>query len=589
MSKQAGAFPSANGGSDKNTAAARVMAFADHWRRLSNDSRMVVAAALLAALVAAAVVIIMWTSSDEMAPLYGHQESYDTAAIVEVLDAEGIKFDLDSRTGNVLVSKNAIASARMKLAARGVTAQMPAGMESLEGLSSLSTSQFMETTRYTYAIEGELARSILTLDHVRNARVHLAIPKRTLFVGREEQKPTASVILDLSRQLDETQIEAIANMVAASVSGMKPGAVSVVDQKGKLLSAGIGEDSTARASNRQMDYVTRLEEKIVRTAGAMLEPMLGAGNYRIRVSADVDFSQVDETRETLNNEPVLLSETTLTDSAAGQLALGIPGALTNQPPVAANNANNGDEENAANEGNGNEQAVNRREEVSRRYQTSKAITHTRNAEARVRKLSVSVLVNDGVAPDGAWAPAALEKVTDIVQTAAGLDIERGDTITVQSAPFVAAPVPDMTTDVTPWWQELLYKPEHIRYVVGFLLLLTLFFVGIRPLVRYLTSTASPRTTLPATRQRDSEDVDQAFSETEANGELVTEQDTGGRKPAANIGAAKTEPDHSSLNLPPPGSELEVQLEHLRLLADKETTRVAEVIRSWVNQSGHKTN
>src|SRR5690606_20882612 len=129
----------------------------------------------------------------------GQQENYDTSEIVNVLESEGIAFELDSRTGNVLVPADKVASARMKLAAQGVTAKMPAGMESLQELSSLSTSQFMENSRYTYAVEGELARSIMTLTSVRSARVHLAIPDRTLFVGRDEQVPTASVIVDLAR------------------------------------------------------------------------------------------------------------------------------------------------------------------------------------------------------------------------------------------------------------------------------------------------------------------------------------------------------------------------------------------------------
>lgn len=360
---------------------------------------------------------------------------------------------------------------------------------------------------------------------------------------------------------------------------MKPGSVSVVDQNGKLLSAGVGEESPGRVSNRQMDYVTRLEEKIARSTSDMLVPMVGRDNFRIRVSADVDFSQVEETRETLSNEPVLLTETTLRDSTAGQLALGIPGALANQPPIAAN-VEEGEEGAAA--AAGNEQEVNRREENTRRFGTGKAITHTRNQEARVRKLSVSVLINDAAAQGGAWAPADMAKMSDIVQTAAGLDMERGDIITLQSAPFVIAPT-DFTADGAVWWQELAYWEDYIRYAVGALLMLMLIMFGIRPLVKYLTDTNQGRAVYPATT-----DHDGAYTGEDDVPLGTTTATLTGDQPAASIGSDGAL-DQSTISLPPPGSGLDVQLEHLRLLADKETTRVAEVIKTWVHESGNKAS
>lgn len=552
-----------------------MQALGQGWRRLSGDSRLVVAGALLAVLIAAAIVVVLWTSNDRMVPLYGQQENYDTSEIVNVLESEGIAFELDSRTGNVLVPADQVAPARMKLAAQGVTAKMPAGMESLQELSSLSTSQFMENSRYTYAVEGELARSIMTLTSVRSARVHLAIPDRTLFVGRDEQVPTASVIIDLASDLRPDQVESIVNLVAASVTGMTPGSVSVVDQQGNLLSAGIGEDTPGRLSNKQLDYVSRLEKKIADNTGDMLEPLLGTRNFRVRVSADVDFSEVEETREVLADEPVLISETSLLDNAAGQLALGIPGALANQPPVAAE------------EGEEADQAVNRREEVNRRYDTGRAVTHTRNAEARIRKLNVSVLVNDGVAPEGVWSDQQLERMTTIVQTAAGIDVDRGDVLTLQSAPFRApevAPEPEPL----PWWQQLTAWEDYLRYLIGTLLVIMILLIGVRPLVRYLTAASrsqagsgySSKPDRPVGQEADEQIVEDA---TEARLERESQQ---GTRPAAAIGREQTsQEDDIALSLPPPGSELEVQLEHLRLLADKETNRVAEVIKTWVQDNG----
>lgn len=548
----------------------RIQSLGQSWRRLSGDSRLVVAGTLLAALIAAAVVVVLWSSHDRMVPLYGQQENYDISEIVAVLENESIDFELDSRTGNVLVPADQLASARMTLAAHGVTEKMPAGMESLQDLSSLSTSQFMENSRYTYAIEGELARSIMTLTNVRSARVHLAIPDRTLFVGREEQVPTASVVVDLLRDLTREQVESIVNLVAASVTGMKPTSVSVVDQHGNLLSAGIGEDSPGRLSNRQLDYVSRLEKKIAEQTGDMLEPILGHGNFRVRVSADVDFSEIEETREVLADEPVLLSERSLLDNAAGQLALGVPGALSNRAPVAAE-----DDENA-------DQSVNRREEVDRRFDTGRAITHTRNTEARIRRLSVSVLVNEDVAPEGAWTGPQLDSMAAVVRAAAGIDDARGDVLILQSAPFR---IPDTLPEPEPlpWWQQLPQWQDYLRYLIGTLLVVLILLIGVRPLVTYLTSAGR--------RQEASTYPEPAPADGQKDGETPEEirpqhATSEGTRPAAAIAReASGTTDDIALSLPPPGSELDVQLEHLRLLADKETNRVVEVIKTWVQSNG----
>lgn len=544
------------------------------WRRLSGDSRSVIVVALLAALVAAAIVIILWTSTGQYAPLYGQQERYSTAAVLEVLDTEGISYRLDGRDGYVMVPKNQVANARMKLAARGVTAQLPAGLDGLTDLSSISTSQFMESNRYTHAVEGELARTIMTLNPVRHARVHLALPERTLFVGRDEQKPKASVTLDLSGTLQESQVEAIVNLVAASVPGLEPGGVSVVDQDGTLLSAGIGADNGSRVSARQMDYATRLEQRIASRAEDMLSPLLGQNNFRVRVAADVDFSQVEETREVLDAQPILLNETSLIDNSVGQLALGVPGALANQPP-------GGGAENEENNGQGN-----RREEVSRRFDTGRAVTHTRLQDARIQQLQVSVLVNDAVAPEGGWSEQQLANMTNIVQTATGIRPDRGDVLTLHAAPF-AQPVRQAPEPVAvPWWEQLHAWENYIRYALGTLMLMLLILFGIRPLVRHLTQSASRKDEqqrMPAVTDADDDSTTHTPRAAATEGSQHDDAAEQARQ------SPEQGPSQATLSLPPPGSELEVQLEHLRLLADQETNRVAEVIKSWVQEQNHGRN
>lgn len=274
-----------------------------NWRSLSRDNKSILTIALLAAIVAGTIVVILWTSSKNYVPLYGKQELYDTANIMEMLEKEQVPFRLEKSSGQILVPENQLAHVRMALAARGVRAAMPAGLEGLDNVTGLGTSEFMEGARYRHALEGELARTIISLDAVRSARVHLAIPKRTLFVGRDEEKPSASVMLDLQpgQAMEPGQVEAIANLVAGSISGMKPGAVTIVDQAGQLLSAELGDKAGfGKQSVQQMEYVRKLEQYIRQRANDMLYPMLGTGNFRVQIAADVNFNAVEETQQQLD-------------------------------------------------------------------------------------------------------------------------------------------------------------------------------------------------------------------------------------------------------------------------------------------------
>lgn len=359
--------------------------------------KVVLMIALLAASVAAAVVIILWTSTRHYVPLYGKQELYDKANILELLEKMNFSYRLDSGSGNVLVRDDQLAQARMGLAAQGIRAALPAGLEGLDKLSALGTSQFMESARYLHAVEGELARTIIALDGVRSARVHVARPERTLFVGRTEQKPTASVMVDLvgGRTLDSEQVEAIVNLVAGSIPGMALESVGVIDQSGQLLSAGLfDKQGLGRLSLQQLDYVRRLEQLIAQRASDMLYPLFGADNFRVQVAAELDFSSVEETRKTLDDTPVLVRESSILESDIDALAMGIPGALSNRPPVAENPETDGDEagEQAA-------ESTRRREQMDSHFEIGSAVTHTRQQQARLRNMSVSILLNSNLAPE----------------------------------------------------------------------------------------------------------------------------------------------------------------------------------------------
>ncbi|WP_410488815.1 lateral flagellar M-ring protein FliFL [Aeromonas caviae] len=563
---------------------ARVQDGVRNWRTLSRDNKSILTIALLAAVVAATIVVILWTSSKNYVPLYGKQELYDTANIMEMLEKEQVPFRLEKSSGQILVPESQLAHIRMALAARGVRAAMPSGLEGLDNVTGLGTSEFMEGARYRHALEGELARTIISLDAVRSARVHLAIPKRTLFVGRDEEKPSASVMLDLQpgQTMEPGQVEAIANLVAGSISGMKPGAVTVVDQSGQLLSAELGDKAGfGKQSVQQMEYVRKLEQYIRQRASDMLSPMLGTGNFRVQIAADVNFNAVEETQQQLDPNAVVTRESNKSDKTIDALALGIPGALSNRPPETAPKTDQ-----AATEGNAAQEPAKNdtrteRQEVSRQYESSRTIVHTRYQQGRLEKMNVSILLNQQSAPKEGWSPEQLEQIRQMVERSVGFDGSRGDQISLQVFDFTGAvPVepPASSWLETPYWQD------SLRYLVGGLLGLTLVFFGIRPLVKHLVRTQQYPDTDAAQEPDEEQEPTMGLSmRREGDGEL--EESTTGKSLSQSQSEFRIEPQFSSLDLealPEPGSELEVQLKHLQLLVDKDTARVAEVVRQWVS-------
>lgn len=563
---------------------ARVQDGVRNWRTLSRDNKSILTIALLAAVVAATIVVILWTSSKNYVPLYGKQELYDTANIMEMLEKEQVPFRLEKSSGQILVPESQLAHIRMALAARGVRAAMPSGLEGLDNVTGLGTSEFMEGARYRHALEGELARTIISLDAVRSARVHLAIPKRTLFVGRDEEKPSASVMLDLQpgQTMEPGQVEAIANLVAGSISGMKPGAVTVVDQSGQLLSAELGDKAGfGKQSVQQMEYVRKLEQYIRQRASDMLSPMLGTGNFRVQIAADVNFNAVEETQQQLDPNAVVTRESNKSDKTIDALALGIPGALSNRPPETVPKTDQ-----AATEGNAAQEPAKNdtrteRQEVSRQYESSRTIVHTRYQQGRLEKMNVSILLNQQSAPKEGWSPEQLEQIRQMVERSVGFDGTRGDQISLQVFDFTGAvPVepPASSWLETPYWQD------SLRYLVGGLLGLTLVFFGIRPLVKHLVRTQQYPDTDAAQESDEEQEPTMGLSmRREGDGEL--EESATGKSLSQSQSEFRLEPQFSSLDLealPEPGSELEVQLKHLQLLVDKDTARVAEVVRQWVS-------
>ncbi|GLT17552.1 flagellar M-ring protein [Vibrio zhanjiangensis] len=538
-------------------------------RLWSNSQRNLVLSAVLAAIVAAIIVVALWSSTQSYRPLYSQQERFDTGEIVSVLESEGINYRLQEQNGQVLVPEGEVARIRMLLAAKGVKAKLPTGLDSLNEDSSLGTSQFMETARYRHGLEGELIRTIMSLNSVSNARVHLAIPRQTLFVRQNSEAPSASVMLELKpgEDLKPEQVEAIINLVVGSVTAMKPEQVSVIDQYGRLLSADVGSAEAGKVNAKYLEYQRNVEKQIIQRASDMLTPIVGPSNFRVQVAADMDFSQVEETQEILDNTPVVRNEHTITNNSVDQIALGVPGTLSNQPPVTGEAPTH------------DSQNTNARSEINRQYAVGSSVRRTQFQQGQINKLSVSVLLNQAVAPNGqAWTDEEKTQISTMVTDAIGIRADRGDTLSLMSFGFT--PLAIEAPPSIPWWQDPTVQ-QPMRYVIGGMLGMAMIFFVLRPLILHLTGADHHSQELEFADSAQDTIFDDIQTREEREREEVLNQKLSERGISVSSGF-----DMGQDMLPPAGSPLEIQLKHLQLIANEEPERVAEVLKQWVNVNEH---
>ena len=502
----------------------------------------------MAASIALLAVFWLWSQSTDYQPLYGNQELYDVANVAEVLEQNSISYKVHPSTGQVMVDAGRLTDARMQLAIAGVQARSPEGLETLDG-QEMGTSQFVESVRYRRGLEGELARTIISLKPVRNARVHLALPKRSSFI-RKQEKPSASVFVDLfpGYRLSPEQVEGIVNVVATSVANMDRKDVSVIDQNGKPLSSDVLlGNSVLSEATKQLDFKRQVESHFQNRISVLLEPLVGPANFRAQVTANVDFEQVVQTVEEYEpGAPVLRSEQGREQVNVGGAAKGVPGTLSNQPP----------EENDPAEGEA--QANNTQSEFVRNYEVDKVIRQTSNQQGRVQKLSVAVVLNEQ--PDAAlgiagWDPARIETIRQMIIDATGIEVARGDQISIHTAPFV--PVVNVEPVPLAWWQQpqVLY---YVKYGCGTLLAMLVVLFLLRPMMKQVTlKLEEPIQALPAPVE-------------EAEEPKVDEK---GRRMVF---------DETFDLLPPELADFETQVTHMRKLSTKEPARVAQVIKLWMS-------
>jgi flagellar M-ring protein FliF len=525
----------------------------------------------LAASVAIGFAIVMWMQGDDYRPLYGRMDNLDASNVVDVLEQNRIKFKVDPNSGAILVAADDVHMARLKLAEFGLPSSPVQGFELMDKEQPLGTSQFVESTRYQRSIEGELARTITSINSIRSARVHLAIPKKTVFV-RDTANPTASVFVEVfaGRTVDAAQVKAIMNLVASSVPGMKMEDVTLVDQQGNLLSTG-EESADLLLAAKQHQYSKEVETSIIRRINGILEPVVGGGNFRAEVSADVDFTAVEQAAETFNPDlPAIRSEQTLNETRrAGDVAAGIPGALTNQPPGTAAAPEQIDP--ATGQPVAAATPTNNREQATRNYELDRTVSYTKHQQGTLKRLTVAVVVDDkivknaeGVETAVPWTEAELERLSILVRDAVGFSAVRGDSVNVLNSPFANRMLdPNAGMEALPWWQEWIIP--NIKYIASVLVILLIVFGLLRPMFRSLAKQGGAIAEEEEARQLAALEAAGAAGLDGMSDETVTL--TGGH----------------ALMLPGPEQGYEEQLNAIKGLIADDPGRVAQVVKKWINR------
>jgi flagellar M-ring protein FliF len=558
---------------------------------------LVGAAALLALLTALA----LWYATPNYDVLYRGLAEEDAGQIMEALQKANIPFKIDPRTGALMVAADQVHAARLKLASQGLPKGTINGLEALEKQDSFGVSQFMETTRYQHALEGELARSVMTIGAIESARVHLAFPKETVF-ARQQQPPTASVLVRLrpGRFLDEGQVAAIIHLIASSVPKLRPDQVSVVDQSGNLLTRNGREGGAGGGLNvDQLEYARQLEERYARRVEDLLTPVWGAGRVRAQVSLDLDFNTSEETAERYEprEEPrPIRSEQLLEETNPRQTPVGIPGALSNQPPGAAVAPEVVAPQNPANPQNpaaGAAQTaqatpVPTRKEVTRNYELDKRVTQVRSGPGRVLRVSAAVVVDDRISfQDGKpvrtpVAPEEIERITNLVKQAVGFNAERGDSVNVFNATFAPSSLAALDSlnavldEVPlPMWQQAWFL-ELVKWgVVAFLSLLFLWMV-VRPVMRRLLP--PPVVATPALEGGQAGQAALLGADAEDTGleGLLEDQVQIG-------GALENGRSKGALGSGSPVEQLEERMDIARALVAEDPKRAVQVIKNWLTR------
>lgn len=528
----------------------------------------------IAAAVAAGVALVLWWRGPNWSPLFGSLSDGDAGAVVQALQGSGIQYKLEDGSGAILVPAEKVREARLKLASQGLPQGKSGGFDLMSKDPGFGVSEFMENARYQYALEKELEGTIASLQEVRAARVHLAMPQQSAFV--HDQRPaSASVLLQLraGHRLEPEQVSAIVHLVASSIPQLASDQVTVVDQEGHLLSS--PKNGDAVIDSEQFEAAHRIEDTYTDRIEQLIAPMVGAGRVHAQVTVDLDSDASEQAQEQYKPDgAVVRSEQTseqLSHDAAGNG--GVPGALTNQPPAggvavpaakpppapAAPASNAGSAAavaaaaTAAPPAGAAAEPANSSKQSTRNYEIDRTLSYSHQPAGRIKRVSVAVLLDNlrkvgegGKVTQQPLSAAQLDDVTKLVKNAVGFDSTRGDSVSVVNAPFLEEAAETLTPVTTPLWQQPWLR-DVARLVFGAALLLVLTLGVLRPLFRSLAVHALP--------------------------------------PAPVLsGPDATVADERAPGAQGPQLAYEQQIVQARSLVSQDPKRVAQVVKTWVSES-----
>ena len=524
----------------------------------------------LAASIALGVGIIFWAQEPVYKPLYGNLSEMDASQVINQLEQSNTPFKYDAASGVISVAAEDIHEVRIRMASSGLPNSSDRGFSMLYQDQGIGTSAFMESARFNQALAEELQRSIASLDIISGARVHLAIPPKSAFI-RNRSEANASVVVNLAqgRNLSEEQVAGIVYLVASSVPDLDPDNVTLIDQRGRLLS-GQGGSSEMQMSNEQLRYGQQIEANLSERVNNLLFPLFGSDNVRVEVTANINHTAEERTVEQYGQLPPVLRSEQVSEEITPQAdAAGVPGALAINQQVQDAAADEVVDPAAADA----QPDARTSRRSTRNYEIDRTISHVKETGGRIDRLSVAVVLNhieevvpgaEGEEPTVTVIPVPPEQIANIeqiVREAVGFDGARGDTVSVTTAKFqpVLPPEPIETS----FFDSLSDYTGAFKMLLGFLGLLALIFGVLRPLLRSLI------------------DASAKAVEASAQPRYVTPEGVpfeGGPAQAGMIGQ-----DGQPMALPP--QTYEQQLGRARTVVQEDPERAAGVLKEWVAADG----
>ena len=536
--------------------------------------------------VAAGVTVVLWWKGPDWTLLYGNLSDSDASSVIQSLQAGGIEYKIDNASGAIMVPGERVRDARMQLAAQGLPQGKNSSFEMISKDPGFGVSQFMESARYQYALESELAHTISSLQAVEAARVHLAIPQQSAFV-RDRRPASASVFLQLrpGHRLQPEQVSAIVHLVASSIPELDSEQVTVVDQQGRLLSS--PKTGDAAIAEAQFEAAHQIEDTYMQRIEQLIAPIVGDGRVRAQVTVDLDAAASEEAHEQYKPDgSVVRSEQNSEElTRGGSAAGGVPGSLTNQPPAGgqaqAAAAPKPSTPPPATAGGANRNGANAQADAAaaasaaaaaatpestskqstRNYEIDRTVSYSRQPAGRVKRVTVAVLVDNvrSVGSDGKVATAPLSKeqiedITRLVKNAVGFDEARGDSVNVVNESFQDETPAPIKPEEVPIWQKPMVR-DIARLVLGAIVLIVLALGVLRPLIKNLANHAVVAQGPPS------------LAAPSGNNEAAPQQMPGGAS-----GAPAS-----------PALAYEQQLVQARSLVSQDPKRVAQVVKTWVSE------